>query len=204
MLKRSFWNWGEGVTHQFFPTLHRQIHDRAPPRSGKPKSARSPGGSQGKGEGGKERGPPIRPIPDPTGPAHNGVAAVGGSASAAADDLVNAFLVDGSVAFLRGCRPGTGRGRQRERQRLSRHGGQVQPCAQRQPSPGHPHPHPHPHPPQASAQGFISPPPASSSMRGLGSTEQGMGQSKGCGKQRRLNDSWAGVGGVGVGRREDI
>lgn len=45
--------------------------------------------------------PPPAQSPDPGGPAHDGVPAVGCSARAAADDLVNAFLVDGGVAFLK-------------------------------------------------------------------------------------------------------
>lgn len=124
----------------------------------------------------KKEAPPSDHSPDPMGPAHDGVPAIGGSASAAADDLVNAFLVDGSIAFLKGHRPRTGRGRHQERQSLSWHcWPSIALCTKPAFSLAA-----HTltlHRPQPRALFF--PPPASSSRRGLESTGQEMGQSKG-------------------------
>lgn len=96
-------------------------------------------------EGGeKAQIPPTWPSPQipralPQTQPHYGVPAVGRSACAPADDLVDAFLMDGSVAFLRRRRPrrgweGTGRA-----------GSVSWPSpapTQSHRSPNHPHPHP--------------------------------------------------------------
>lgn len=102
----------------------------------------------------------------------DGVPAIGSSASAAADDLVNAFLVDGSVAFLKGRRPRTGKGGlPREAESELALLAKLSPLHKASLLTGHPHPHPT----QASAQGFIFP----SSRKGLEGMGQEMGQSKG-------------------------
>lgn len=67
---------------------------------------------------GRARIPPCWPSPPrspPRAQPHYGVPAVGCGARAPADDLVDAFLVDGSVAFLRGHRPRVGGGSGRSR-----------------------------------------------------------------------------------------
>lgn len=56
---------------------------------------------------------PPTPPPPPWVQPHYGVPAVGCSACTPADDLVDAFLVDGSVTFLRRHRPRRGTGRPR-------------------------------------------------------------------------------------------
>lgn len=61
---------------------------------------------------------PQTPGPPPWTQPHYGVPAIGRGAGAPADDLVDAFLVDGGVAFLRRRRPRRGMGRHREGQSL--------------------------------------------------------------------------------------
>lgn len=72
-----------------------------------------------------------------------GVPAVGRSSRTPADDLVDAFLVDGSIAFLRRHRPRRRTGRPR-RGRVCElaPAGPVQPSTQSHRSPDCPHPHP--------------------------------------------------------------
>lgn len=102
---------------------------------------------------------PQLPHPHALGPAHDGVPAIGSSASAAADNLVDAFLVDGSIAFLKGHRPRMGWRRHQERQSLSWHCWPT-PALCTKPAfslAAHTLTLHRPHPTQASAQGFIPP-----------------------------------------------
>lgn len=57
---------------------------------------------------------PATPRPLPWAQPHYGVPTVGCSACTPADDLVDAFLVDGSITFLRRHRPRRGTGRPRK------------------------------------------------------------------------------------------
>lgn len=116
----------------------------------KSKEATKKNGEKGKlhREGvGRTQIPPSWPSPPrsppPRAQPHYGVPAVGCGAGAPADDLVDAFLVDGSVAFLRRHRPGGGwEGTRRGRAVSWRPLAQSSPLYKATVLPARPHPHP--------------------------------------------------------------
>lgn len=137
--KGSTGPWGRGCKGEGTGTGQSGSPRRQPRKMGRRTS------STGKGWGEPKSLPAGQapPGPPPWAQPHYGVPAVGCGAGAPADDLVDAFLVDGSVAFLRRHRPGGGwEGTRRGRAVSWRPLAQSSPLYKATVFPDRPHPHP--------------------------------------------------------------